>query len=253
MTNVFEICDIPKSVDIKTLKYKMINYLNLRKNTNIEAGYSEDFIADSSYGINISSGNEGMDVKTINNEGIDVCCLSLNGNKNWTNEKSVIQNFKKSGNNLDNFFSNNNHNEALELYKNDFKDKLICIKKKYSMTKLYYIVFISTKNKVYALCLEINIDSISNIISNGFTKTQKSINIRGFIDDIYGNTKLYKAKKRIEIRFRRKVLNHPKIVEIYSVNETPKEKIQYLLIKYNLSELKKEMEEEGISIGDLFL
>ena len=31
MTNVFEICDIPKSVDIKTLKYKMINYL---KNNN---------------------------------------------------------------------------------------------------------------------------------------------------------------------------------------------------------------------------
>ena len=121
------------------------------------------------------------------------------------------------------------------------------------MTKLYYIVFISTENKVYVLCLEINIDSISNIISNGFTKTQKSINICGFIDDIYGNTKLYKAKKRIEIRFRREVLNHPKIVEIYSANETPKEKIQYLLIKYNLSELKKEMEKEGISIGDLFL
>ena len=182
MNNVFEISDILKSIDIKTLKNETNKYLKHRKKLNMESDSSEDIITESSYGINISSGNESMDVKTINNEGIDVCCLSIKGS--MSNEKSVIQKFSNSGNNLDDLFLKNNDKEALELYKTDLVDKLNYVKNKHSMKDLYYIVFITSENKVHLLCLKINIDSIINVSSKGFTKSQKSININGFIDNI---------------------------------------------------------------------
>jgi hypothetical protein len=252
MSNVFEISDMLPSIDIKKVENETAKYLKNRRKLNIESEYSQHFITRASSGINISSGSEPMDVKTNNNEGIDVCCLSILGSQ--SNEKSVIQNFKNSGNNLDKLFSENNDKKAVELYKTDFINKLDCAKTKYSMINLYYIAFISTENKVYILCLKINIDSIINVSSSGFTKTKNSININGFIDNIYGNTRLYKAKKRIELRFTDKILSHPKIIEIYSKNKIiSNEKICYFNEKYNLSELKKEMEKEGITIDELML
>jgi hypothetical protein len=37
-------------------------------------------------------------------------------------------------------------------------------------------------------------------VSTGFTKQGQSIFAGGFIDEKYGNVKLYKAKKRMELR-----------------------------------------------------
>jgi hypothetical protein len=124
------------------------------------------------------------------------------------------------------------------------------------MKELYYAVFISTENKVYLLFLKINIKAINNVSSNGFTKAKQSINIIGFIDENYGNTRLYKAKKRIELRFTKKILNHSKIIEIYSNDKLSKEKqykFQQLSLKYNLPEFKKELEDEDIPLEDILM
>ena len=42
----------------------------------------------------------------------------------------------------------------------------------------------------------------------------KSINIKNFIDDKYGNVKLYKSKKRLELRIKKDVINSFNTIQI---------------------------------------
>jgi len=42
----------------------------------------------------------------------------------------------------------------------------------------------------------------------------KSINIKNFIDDKYGNVKLYKSKKRLELRIKKNVINSFNTIKI---------------------------------------
>lgn len=89
------------------------------------------------------------------------------------------------------------------------------MKKQYNLKELYYLNFISTSNSIYLLLLKINVDAIDNIKENYLSKTKKSINIINIIDDKYGMTKLYKSKKRIELRFNKSVIHTSKTIKLY--------------------------------------
>lgn len=201
---------LKKYINPRIEYYKETNTQNLE----LESGFSEWWIKKSSKGIKIGNGNAPMDVITKKNNAIDTMCLCLNGNV--SNEKSIMQNFGNSGNNLDLYFNTKNHIKVINMFITDYIDKIknFSIKYKVPLTKLYYCIFISTKTNVYLSCFKININNIIYIKSHGFTKSMKSINIKNFIDDKYGNVKLYKSKKRLELRIKKDVINSFNTIKI---------------------------------------
>lgn len=221
--NVLEPCD-PSSIKInidiikKKIKDDILTDGKLEfyeasstKNYKLDDGHMEYItskgIEDSRW---VGPGNNPIDVLCNNQKlGIDVACVCCNGNE--TNEKSIIQNFKNSGNLLDIYFENNKPNNAIDLYKKDYIKKLT----PYINHKLYYLIYISIKNKIYISLFKLNIFAIQNISCDGISKSNKSINCCKFIDNKYGSVKLYKSKKRLEIRFKREIINNFNTTELF--------------------------------------
>lgn len=218
-------CPVPPSVNIAELENRITKYMEDGRaeyfkeecqNINIEPGMSESFVAKSSGGYTTGKGNGKVDVVTSNEEGIDVTCLIINSSE--TNEKSLMQNFAQEGSNLDLLFENNKHEEAVELYASGYENKIKKCKEEKKLSDIYIMTFLSNKTDIYVSCFRINIDNIKNISSGGFV-TDKRVNIivNNFIDKRYGNVKLYKAKKRLELRLSNNILKHENTIKIYSM------------------------------------
>ncbi|VVB71190.1 Uncharacterised protein [uncultured archaeon] len=109
-------------VKIKMLKSLIKSYLGGRKEfykvmrlgLEIEPKYAEFCLKMSTNGEYIGNGNSPLDI-IVNNRGIDCAVLKLHGN--FTNEKSIIQNFKTSGSNLDKLFKIRNDKRLLNYIK----------------------------------------------------------------------------------------------------------------------------------------
>jgi hypothetical protein len=76
----------------------------------------EEIVADASKGKRVGKGNKAVDVLTnfsddSCSEGIDVTNLSCDYMSKYTNEKSIIQNFRRSES-LQNIFENDNDDTA---------------------------------------------------------------------------------------------------------------------------------------------
>lgn len=173
-------------------------------NLNLEDGFMEFITAKCINGDRVGQGHCPVDV-VKGDKGIDVLCVCLNGT--LTNEKSIMQNFSKCGNNLDTLFDTRKYQEALSLFTKEYHKKLVNAKKEKEIRKIYYLAFISTDVNVYMSVFKINLECILNIKYKNITKQKKSIIFTGFIDDKFGITTLFKSKKRLEIRLNRDVLN----------------------------------------------
>jgi hypothetical protein len=225
--NVLTLCPIPESINIDKIKEDISNYMEHRKtfyestkrSPYIEDEFSEYFTALASGGTEIGRGHCGMDVKTKNNEGIDVMCIIMN--KDVSNEKSIIQNFASSGANLDTLFKEKKHEEAVELFMNDYKKKLENVKEEKNINDMFILAYISTNVDIYLVFLKIHISRIPFVASGGFVegKKDKCVNILvdNFIDPNIGKVTLYKSKKRVELRLKKEILQEKYIYKIYSM------------------------------------
>ena len=220
---VLELCTIPQIINIENIKNEVKKYMESRidfyKKTNrnpyIEDEFAEYWLSEASNGNHIGKGNTAMDIKTYDGDGIDVMCMIMNKN-GLSNEKSIIQNFKSSGSKLDMFFANKKDTEAVTLYMNSYIEKMKLAIKNNKLNQLYMIAFISTKKSINMICFKINIDAIINVKSTGFSVKQKNINIDNFINSKYGTVKLYKSKKRVELRIKESIFNELTfITEVY--------------------------------------
>lgn len=204
-SNLLSLVNIPSDINIKRLKNLISELINVdliyfqqeKSNLTMDKISIERRIADSCNGKRVGQGNKPFDIITPSGQYIDVCGVCLKGAT--TNEKSLIQNFRTAGTVLDNYFLENKHNEALELFKNTLKNKC--------QVEIYHLFVISTTDKIYIVCLKLNTDNIDNIKSNGFTKKKSSIVLDNVIDKKLGKAKLYKSKKRIELRLNKEILN----------------------------------------------
>ena len=201
--------DLPKLIECLKTDYltqaRMEYYRSTTtKNLVLEDGFMEFLTAKCINGTRVGQGHCPIDV--VNGEkGIDVLCVCLNGTH--TNEKSIMQNFSDCGNNLDNLFETGQYQPALYVFTKQYNKKLIDAMKTQNTKELYYCAFISTDLNVYMSVFKINLDCILNIKYENITKQKKSIKFKGFIDDKFGITTLFKSKKRLEIRFDKNVLN----------------------------------------------
>ena len=83
------------------------------------------------------------------------------------------------------------------------------------MKDIYYIIFVCINKNIYLCCLKLNQEKIPNMKCGGFTKTGTNILIDNFIDNKIGNVKLYKSKKRLELRLCKDIINSFCSVKLY--------------------------------------
>jgi hypothetical protein len=140
-------------------------------------------------------------------------CLSCNSK--FINEKSIMQNFQESGNNLDNLFNEKKYKDILSLYKKDYIKKIKNAIQKYKLENIYYLIFISIGKNIYMSLFKLNIENIINFTYTKLTTGNKSLICINFIDNKYGNTKIYKSKKRLELKFNKSICFDSNSIKIY--------------------------------------
>jgi hypothetical protein len=222
-THVLEIAPLPEGLDLTAMKAMIQDYLSHRlefykeakRSLFVEDEFSEWFIEKVTGGQQIGKGHIAMDVKTGAGDGVDVFCIIMN--KVESNEKSLIQNFKKTGRDLDILFKEQKFEEAIKMFMANYKEKLDEVIKTKEMRGLYYLGFVSTVDEVFLVNFKINVENIQHVGVKKATKGGVSIFLKNFIKHEHGNVKLYKSKKRIELRLSKAVVEHAHAVSIYKL------------------------------------
>lgn len=162
----------------------------------------------------LGAGNTSIDI-IYDTIGIDVKCMCTKG-AGLSNETSLIQNFKTIGTNLDNMFINGEYDLIRELWTIELRKKYLACINKFNLTELIFIVFLSTRKNVFLTIFNLNIELLPNsCLGVGRLKPNSlSINLSNLINEYYGQTKIYKAKKRIELRLNLEHLCQENLVNI---------------------------------------
>lgn len=194
----------------------------------------------------VGAGNYPIDVYSAEKKiGADVKFLSAKtdseGNfmNSTSNETSLSQKFKSAGKNLDQLFKQKKKKEILEGWIKILVEKNERPIKDYDLNYIYYFIFIRGGNSINLAIAKVNKELIPNIKISKFTET--SAFISGYIDDKYGNVKIYKSKKRIELRCSPKKLEEDNLLIKWDFNENLKHQkpIKLRGIIRNKKEFKK--------------
>ena len=161
----------------------------------------------------IGAGNYPIDVYSEKDKiGADVKFLSAKTDKNGyfengaSNETSLSQKFTSAGKNLDQLFKQKKKKEILEGWINILVEKNNIPIADYKLNHIYYFIFIRGGNAINLAIAKVNKEIIPSIKISKLTDA--SAFISGYIDDKYGNVKIYKSKKRIELRCNPKNLDN---------------------------------------------
>jgi hypothetical protein len=157
-----------------------------------------------SYPVDVIASNWGADVKMLS------CKLDKNGNlKNAdSGETSLAQKFGDGnfgdGNTLDDLFSQGRREFIWSKWQDILVEKYKKVESDHNITDIYYFIVLRA-DSVFHLCgLKVDLSKLGNTIVNENRSTKDSIWIKNFIEDDYGHIKVYKAKKRLELRLKPK-------------------------------------------------
>lgn len=185
-------------------------------------------------------GDFGADVKSVSTS------VDKNGNltKRISGESSLGQNFSDGEINLDTLFKDKNKDELLKKWKAILYEKYHKPFVDYEIKDFYYFIFIRAGNTVLLSIAKIEPLNLPILESGDFTKT--SLLINNVLENKYGNAKIYKSKKRMELRLFAKNLAEDNLVISWNFNDH-KPSIANLrelvqsggLEKHQKSELKK--------------
>ena len=160
-----------------------------------------------SYPIDIYNEREkwGADIKMLN--------IKLNSSGQVSNsdsgEASLGQKFEGPGIHLDALFAKEKYVEIKDGWIKLYNEKYKSLNRTYKIKKIYYFFILRPGTQVqgadfYFTGAVLNLKNLDNVEVNKKRTTKKSVFLDNFIDNEYGNTKIYKAKKRLELRL------HPK-------------------------------------------
>lgn len=156
----------------------------------------------------VGAGSYGVDVVKEGDFGADVKMLSCKVDAlgrvtdSDSGETSLAQNFKDTGVGLDELFARKEYDEIVNGWKDILVNKLQVVLDQQDIKKLYYIFILRADTSFHLCGMEVNIDEIENMKPQ--RATQSSVFIDSFINENYGKVKIYKAKKRLELRLRPK-------------------------------------------------
>ena len=146
------------------------------------------------------------------NKGYDVSSLALSQSKkgkmnSQTGEKSLGQkfsdeNFGESDDNLDSLFGSGNYDKIINAWKKILKKKWLQAIKDHKLENIYLVNLILYKpeKKLYIFLLKINHKNLEDVTKEKIS--DKSVFLKNFIDEKFGNAKIYKSKKRLELRLK---------------------------------------------------
>lgn len=155
-----------------------------------------------SYPIDIIKGEKfGADIKML------TCKIKKNGklSDSQSGEASLGQKFTTDDeeSTLDELFKSKKADKIVDMWKKILTEKYSSVLSKKKIKSIYYIFLLhADKTLHYYVCgCKLNTLEIKNIRkSKSKEMTKSSVFVDEFIDNEYGEVKIYKAKKRIELR-----------------------------------------------------
>jgi len=164
----------------------------------------------------VGAGSYPIDILKANEWGADVKMLSCKVDKNdhLTNgdsgETSLAQKFVGTGISLDDMFKQEQYQEIIDGWTSIWKEKLVDVKTDKNIDNVYFFFFLrGSKKESYICAFEVDIDNINTDTitqRDENSEIKQSVFLNGVIDARYGNSKIYKAKKRLELRLKPKNL-----------------------------------------------
>ncbi|TRZ78147.1 hypothetical protein D4R87_01280 [bacterium] len=172
----------------------------------------------------IGAGNYPIDVYSKKDKiGADVKFLSAKTNNDGSfsngisNETSLSQKFISTGENLDQLFKQRKKKAILDGWIDILVKKNNTPITDYGLNHIYYFIFIRGGSSINLAIAKVNEKLIPELKISKFTST--SAFISGYIDDKYGNVKIYKSKKRIELRCNPKKLENDELLIKWDFSE----------------------------------
>jgi hypothetical protein len=228
------------------------------KSIYLEKKQCEQWIVQSLGLVPVGEGSYPIDGISKNKIGYDISNLNWgitkgNKEKKETGEKSLAQkfadeNFGDDLENLDELFTKGKKNEILIAWKEILKNKWNETIKEKSLKKIILINIIKRqdKNKFYIFGIKINVKNIDNCEVDFSKKSKDSVFINNFINEELGSVKIYKAKKRLELRLKpKKWLENGDFIEFNFIfnNKTKNLRDEFTSNKKGfLKEIKKDFE-----------
>jgi len=228
------------------------------KSIYLEKKQCEQWIVQSLGLVPVGEGSYPIDGISKNKIGYDISNLNWgitkgNKEKKETGEKSLAQkfadeNFGDDLENLDELFTKGKKNEILIAWKEILKNKWNATIKEKSLKKIILINIIKRqdKNKFYIFGIKINVKNIDNCEVDFSKKSKDSVFINNFINEELGSVKIYKAKKRLELRLKpKKWLENGDFIEFNFIfnNKTKNLRDEFTSNKKGfLKEIKKDFE-----------
>jgi len=158
-----------------------------------------------SYPIDIYNEDEGWgaDIKMLNIK-IDKFGTVLNSD---SGEASLGQKFEGPGIHLDTLFEDREFEQIKDKWVDLYRNKYESLKVKYPISKIYYLFILRPSTQIngadfYFTGAILDLNNLVNIKVDETRTTGRSVFLNNFIDRDYGHTKIYKAKKRLELRLR---------------------------------------------------
>lgn len=156
-----------------------------------------------SYPIDIYvDGEYGADIKSL------MCKVESSGalKNSESGEASLGQKFKETGEGLDILFKEKKYDEIKDGWIEIIKNKNASLKSDHNLKHIYYFFFLNAKTRYYLCGTELNIEELENVGIDSERTTSDSLYLTNYINEKYGSTKIYKAKKRLELRLKPKQL-----------------------------------------------
>ncbi len=157
-----------------------------------------------SYPVDVMTDNWAADVKMLS------CKIDENGKltNSDSGETSLAQKFGDGnfgdGNTLDNLFAEKKYDFIWEKWQEILTNKYLKVKDEKGIENIYYFIVLRAGNQFHLCGLKVNLNNLDKTTVNKVRSTNDSIWIENFIDDDFGHVKIYKAKKRFELRLKPK-------------------------------------------------
>ncbi|MCV6599588.1 MAG: hypothetical protein OIF36_03820 [Alphaproteobacteria bacterium] len=116
-------------------------------------------------------------------------------------ETSLAQKFSAEKN-LDKLFQTSKFNQIKNLWVKILSSKYKQVVEDQKIDLIYYIFLMRVENKYYLFMTKVDYKKITEefLKVNNSRSTKSSVFVKNMIDDKFGNVKIYKAKKRMELR-----------------------------------------------------
>lgn len=176
-------------------------------------------IGSGSYPVDIYNTEEGWaaDIKMLN-----VKLTKKGGLSNGeSGEASLGQKFEGAGIDLDSMFTAKKYEEIKNSWLRIFSEKIYQVKKDLPEIKeIIYLFILRAGSNFYLVGCAVDIESVSKVTVSEST-TEKSVFLDNFIDEKYGKAKIYKSKKRLELRLRPKSWVDDKLAILFETDYAP--------------------------------